>query len=430
MRSHTMGCRIACLLVLMGGLALAAPPAQADDAAVTTWGPTVAPVVDPLGGPQPVMTRRTSGWCAPVPEGCCPTDCLPNPLTRIPCVDDCWDQYQAAKEKSCLQLGAGAYHWFNYQNESDEFTYGYPGAEGTYFFALRGDLTCDGPCCGKVGAHIEARFRDDSPFRSFFDEQVWLYEAYAFYEFHNGARLKVGKVWRRFGLDWDASFWGNVNYYNGQKLDPDWMISYEHTYTLVPRLTVDVFAQFLLGEDEVNGSIAGGDAESSDIYDEELGGNVRVVPTWHFDTKTKLALGLSGHVQDISSTIGSNETATAFAVDLTFDWCGLKAYAEYATHDGTVHEAHYVTGGPSDTKDILLVGAQYTFGAFTPRVTYSHGEYKNPGGEEDMLVAGVDVRLTNWLTFTFEYVDWTVKPDGGAEAPFEDGLQFVFSWNI
>ncbi len=408
-------------------LAIATPPARAGEGDMEDTRSAVA-----FEDQAPTQTlRRQSGLCCPVPDACpCPKSCWPNPLLRLPCLDDCLDEYKKGRDAACLKLSVGAYHWWNYQNRTDRFTYGYPGGgEGTYFYYLKGDIECTSCGCNTFGAHVEARFRDDTSFRPFFDHPVWVYEAYGFWKTPRFGTVKAGKIWTRFGLDWDGSFWGNAQYYNGWKLDPEWGVSWEHAYNWT-RLSVPFYAQFFIGEDGVNGSIGGGDSESSTIYEEEWTAVLRVAPTYHVNKNVDLTVGLSGLVGGISNTAGPSETRTAFAGDVTLRWCDFKVYGEYTFQDGVVHEAHYVTGGPSDTKNVVLAGAQYTYGPLTGRVTYSHGEYENPGGSEDLLLLGLDVAVTQWLTFTFEYVDWTVEATGAAQVQFEDGLQFVLHWSL
>lgn len=394
--------------------------ARADEAAPL-------PPKDPAACCKPVV-------CDPPPPGCpCPTTCLPDPLLKIGCFDECIAQFKEGKAASCFKLGAGAYHWVNIQTDDDKVTYGYPGGgEGTYFYYFNVDLecpTCD-PCGPKFGAHAQLRARDQTVFRSFFDEQVWFYEAYGYVDLPRYGKVKAGKVWKRFGLDWDGTFWGNVPYYDGMKLDPDWGVSWENTWRKGNRFEIDTFAQFFLEEDEVNGSLAGGDAESSDALDEKNTFVARIVPRYWFNTNTSLAVGVSGLFGTVERRAGGpDEDLTQFAVDVEFAWCGLKAFAEIAHSDGIQHATHYVTLGPSDVYDSWMVGIQYKWGPFTPRIVYSHGEYENPGGEQDLLLIGGTIALTNWLTLYLEYVDWTVNT-GGPDVVFEDGYQIVLNWDV
>jgi predicted porin len=121
---------------------------------------------------------------------------------------------------------------------------------------------------------------------------------------------------------------------------------------------------------------------------------------------------------------------SAWAVDLTAQWCGLKAFGEYMHADGELNPTYYVTGGPTDTRADWMLGVQYKIGAFTPRVVYSYGAYKNPGGHQGLFLAGGTIEVTKSLTFYVEYVKWDVKADGGSNVSYEDGRQFVLAWHF
>lgn len=408
-------------------------PARADDAA-----PAAAPPME-VAPPPPAKDPACGCGFSPCdlpPDGCpCPKTCIPDPLFKGGCLDCCIQEFQKAKDQSCFKVGAGAYHWFNYNVDTEELTYGYPnGGEGTYFYYLNMDLACPrcNECAPQWGGHVQLRFRDETLFRSFFEEQVWFYEAYASLDLPTIGTFKAGKIWKRFGYDWDGTFWGNVPYYDGMKLDPDWGVSWERVWYPGKRLEINAFAQFFLKEDIVNGSISGADPESTGVFDEENTFVARVQPRYRFDKNTSLALGASvlfGQVVDNVGTFG-DDTLLQYAVDAEFTWCGLKAFAEWAHSDGRQNPAHYVTGGPSDVYDTLWAGIEYKIGPFTPRVVWSHGEYENPGGSQDLFLVGGTVALTSWLTLYLEYVDWIVQADGGPEIQFEKGVQIVLNWNV
>jgi hypothetical protein len=322
------------------------------------WG-AAAHAEDVVLPPDPACCAPVS-LCDEPPDGCpCPTTCIANPLFKIPCFDDCIAAFKKGKEASCFKLGAGAYHWVNVQADDGDVTYGYPnGGEGTYFYYFNGDIECPrcNPCGPQWGAHAQLRARDQTVFRSFFDEEVWFYEAYGWLDLPTLGRFKAGKIWKRFGYDWDGTFWGNVPYYDGMKLDPDWGVSWEKTWGAGKRFEVNAFGQFFVQEDEVNGSIAGGDAESTDAFEENNTFVVRLQPRYRFTKNMSVAVGVSGLFGEIVDQVGSDdETLTQFAVDAEFQWCGLKVFAEIAHSEGRQNPAHYVTGGPSDVYDTMML---------------------------------------------------------------------------
>src|SRR5262249_32497121 len=111
----------------------------------------------------------------------------------------------------------------------------------------------------KWGAHVDARFRDgDERFRPFFESRAWLWEAYGWAQVDD-TKVEAGKIWRRFGLDWDGSWYGNVPYFDGYKLDPDWGASLERTFDFGHGVKAPSFLQAYVAEDRVNGSEPGAD---------------------------------------------------------------------------------------------------------------------------------------------------------------------------
>jgi hypothetical protein len=410
-------------LGLVAALSVATcPPALAEDAVAAPC-PPPPPPPDPCGG----------SVCDPPPPGCpCPCDCVPAALFCIPCFDDCIAAFQKAKADSCFKLGAGAYHWFNYNFDTEKLNYGSPTAQGTYFYHVDADLECKtcNPCVS-WGLHAQLRARDQSTFRSFIDHEVWFYELYGFVDFADYGTFKVGKVWKRFGLDWDGTFYGNVAYFDGHKLDPDFGVSWEKTWNEAGRVTLDTIAQYFWHEDGINGSIAGADPESTPSLTEEHTFVGRVLGTWKFRDNLSLAVGASAFTGTVTDNVsGGDDTASGWAVDARFRWCGLEVFGEVMQADGVLHPAHYVTNGPSDFRTDWLAGAQFKCGAFTPRVVFSHGDYENPGGSQDLLVVGGTIELTKWLTLYVEYVSWDVEDAGGTVTPFEDGLQVVLNWHV
>src|SRR5205807_436179 len=116
---------------------------------------------------------------------------------------------------SSLSIGGGALLWY-YQPVQVAAAK----SNVDLFFA---NLLLDGKF-GAVGLHIEPRFRD-SRLRSFFPGPVWAQEAYASVTLARGHVIKAGKAYSHFGLFWDNSFYGNVQVYDGLKLDPDYGLS-------------------------------------------------------------------------------------------------------------------------------------------------------------------------------------------------------------
>lgn len=341
----------------------------------------------------------------------------------------------AATETSSntLSLAAGAYHWFNLPRHG-ELSYGTDGLPDTYRWEVFVDAEHRTGSGNALGFHGDVRFRENEKLRPFISSEVWTWETYGYAKTDAGT-FKGGKIWSRFGLDWDGSFYGNVQYFDGLKLDPDWGASWEKTWAPNQALSVATFAQFFFAEDQVNGSLVGGDAESADHYRERNTAIVRVVPRWTLADNSNLALGLSGRSGKIE-TGNRSHTVNGGAIDLTYTLGGFKAYAEADALNGSTNPAHYVTGGASDAVKDYLAGAEYTFtpprvlGPTTLRYTFSRGEYENPDGKQDLRLVGLTTQFAKFFTFYVEYVNWDVKAATAPGIKYEDGFQFILYWNI
>ena len=136
-------------------------------------------------------------------------------------VSNFYDDVQKWKKDEGIPIEVGAWHWWHMnRNEPHDFHYGLPTLGGTYYYYVHFDPQTDNGNGLTIGAHIDARFRDgDESFRPFFESNAWLWEAYVFVQTCDDTKFKVGKIWRRFGLDWDGSWYGNVPYFDGWKLD-------------------------------------------------------------------------------------------------------------------------------------------------------------------------------------------------------------------
>lgn len=419
--------------VLTGGLTLATA-VQADDVSLTgaVDGTESAPGADASCDSPSLRGQLWELITGP----CCFCDTMPKSILTDTCLDQAYDCVQEWKKENCIPITVGAWNWWHVNNGGPaKSQYGYPGISGTYFYYIEADPeweVCWGPFT-KVGAHTQYRLRDGGDgFRSFYSTAFWFYELYAWGDTDFG-RVKAGKIWKRFGLDWDGTFWGNVPYFDGFKLDPDWGIALENTPKFENGFKIDTFAQFFFHEDGVNGSIAGADPESVVGSNERNTGVVRVVPTWEFCDKSTLALGLSGLVGEVENEtfVGDDEGTGAYAVDATYTRGNFKVFGELMQSFGRINPTRYVSGGPSNRITDALVGAHYTCGPVTYRLSYSAGFDDNPGGHQNLWVPGATVALTKNVDLYLEYVRWDVQGNAADDfIEFEDGFQIIINWRF
>jgi len=252
---------------------------------------------------------------------------------------------------------------------------------------------------GIFGFHLEPRFRD-SPLRSQStavngasvltytqDNQAWLQEAYASVDIDTlGGQLKVGKEYSHFGYFWDNSFYGNVQVYDGLKLDPDYGASLEGALGKTDDpLSLGYWAQYFVVDGTTNVSLPGRDTISVPGARRRNQTVLRLEPRFHLGPAA-IALGVSGEylkadIPDPPVSIGPQNVWRG-AVDATVTVGGLTILGELQHQDGrSVTDfplPSSATGPGSSSKiDYAQVGGEYTFGAVTARYYVSVGSYND-----------------------------------------------------
>jgi len=255
-----------------------------------------------------------------------------------------------------------------------------------YAFVLNADsATAD----SRYGLHVQGRARD-SKLRPYFVSTVWFQEAYAFAKTSAG-ELRAGKVYRKVGLFWDDSFFGNIHYFNGLKLNPDYGVElYAPAYSL----------QYLNNNDRVAGSADGRDVESDPEARLRLATG-RYAPTFEIG-KAKLTLGLSGARGRIARPVDSFAISQV-AGDATIERAPLIAYVELLRQRGDESPA---TRLGYATATYLLAGVRLQVARrVNARVSYSRVVYREDGSEYE-LVPGVVVAIAKNISFITEFDYW------------------------
>jgi hypothetical protein len=349
--------------------------------------------------------------------------------------DTAYAQWDAWKKRHQIPVTVGAFNWFHVNNGGPNASgYGIPGIRGTYYYYVLLDpqlrsTAATGP---SVGVHVDFRFRDSADkIRPFFKDTHWFNEFYLWASTDLG-EIKMGQVWKRFGLDWDYTWWGDVQYFDGFKLNPDYGISWERQWRLSGDWHLDSFVQYFVRQDGVSGALAGGNTESAPGAQARNTGVVRVVSTWTLPGVSSVALGLSalaGQLHGVTSR-DSRDTQKAVAVDLTYTRGAFTLFGEALRSYGVVNPVRYTSNGPSSRINDVLVGAAYHYGPITFQVAWSAGLDEHPSGHQTLWVPGVIVALTRNVDMYAEYVRWDVTSSTGIHSTFEDGGQLVLNWHI
>jgi|HubBroStandDraft_2_1064218.scaffolds.fasta_scaffold07743_5 hypothetical protein len=284
---------------------------------------------------------------------------------------------------------------------------------------------------GIFGFHLEPRFRD-SPLRSTStavnganvltytqDDHAWLQEAYASADLDViHGQLKIGKEYSHLGYFWDNSFYGNVQVYDGLKLDPDYGASLEgNVGTDKDLLSLGYWAQYFIVDGGTNVSLPGRDTFSVPGARRRNQTILRVEPRLNVGG-FGAALGISGeYLQADLPTIGPQNVWRG-ALDATLTYGGAKILGELQHQDGRSVTDFPLPSSPtgpgsSSNVDYAQIGGEYTYGAVTARYYLSLGSYNNvpvPGGtvthKEWMHVAGLGVAVSSNVSLLGELVFW------------------------
>src|SRR5579883_714653 len=371
---------------------LGAAPALAQDESKTK--PEALPAEEPAAPESPAPAHGST----PVESASQPLSVAAPPAAAKPLLPQWLDG---------VTLGAGVLLWY-YQPIAPRS----PGLENdvSVFWAR---LLVDGKW-GIFGFHLEPRFRD-TPLRTQSttvnggasvltytqDNQAWLQEAYAQIDLDAiGAHLKLGKEYSHLGYFWDGSFYGNVQVYDGLKLDPDYGASLEgQAGGADDPLAVAWWAQYFAVDGTTNVSLPGRDTISVP------GGRRRNQVIARVEPRVKLGrvavtLGASGEFlqADLPSPVG-RQNVWRGALDATLTAGGLKLLGEVQHQNGR-HVVAFPqpfddatgTPGSSSNVDYAQIGGEYTVGPVTARYYVSLGSY-----HDVPQPAGGTVTHTEWL---------------------------------
>jgi hypothetical protein len=267
---------------------------------------------------------------------------------------------------------------------------------------------------GIFGFHLEPRFRD-SPLRSTStavngasvltytqDDHAWLQEAYGVIDWKEArSRLKIGKEYSHLGFFWDNSFYGNIQVYDGLKLDPDYGVSLEGDFgdSGAP-FGLAYWAQYFVVDGSTNVSLPGRDTISVPGARRRNQTILRLEPRLNFGGATAV-LGVSGEYlqADIPTppvSIGPQNVWRG-ALDATLTYAGFKVLGEVQHQDGrtvTDFPLPSTPAGPGSSANVdhAQIGGEYAYGPVTARYYVSLGSYNNVP-----LPTGGTVTHKEWL---------------------------------
>lgn len=284
------------------------------------------------------------------------------------------------------------------------------------------------------GFYFEPHFRD-TPLRPFFTSNFWVQEIYASWKVPYGiGTLKAGKEYDRTGRFWDGSFYGNLPYFDGLKLDPDLGFSLENNATVSKELSVEYSAQYFMNDGRTNGSLVdSGLTQPRDTIGDKVSRQrnifaIRVAPTYKISDNVAVTLGVSAqHFRaDFPTAAAPDDQVGRETFEAALAIGPATLFAEYTIQSGH-HVLNYpVAGVVSDHNRYIMAGATYTWDILTFRYDYSLADYHTDTRIRETfqmpaVVAAVHKHLSLWM----EFVYWRQDLPAAHDIFMDRSLNFV-----
>jgi len=259
--------------------------------------------------------------------------------------------------------------------------------------------------------HLEPRLSNEK-MRPYYDGLAWLQEAYLSL---NAAPvvLKVGKIYKQLGLFWDGTFYGNIQVYEGLKLDPNAGLSLEGK--LGERIGAAFWAQFFVVDGHTNASLLGRDTISIPGARRRNTLLARIQPFVQLSKSARLEVGFSAEHFQADLPSGKNSVWRG-AVDSKLTWAGFGFWGEVLRQSGASVNAFPYPGDAAAAPPVparasahntyLLAGAEYTLAPVTFRYNLSIARYDDVSVEEVLHVPGVGIKFNDNTSFLGEYALW------------------------
>lgn len=370
-----------------------------------------------------------------------------------------YEDFRTFKERLPFSLGAGVYLFYYQPLDNTTFS---PTDKNGYFQVYAFYLTLDKEVLtrhGAIGGHAEIRMRDgghigaggaNQYLRGFFSSNIWFQELYAYYRPTSWLNLKAGKVYRKVGIFWDDSFFGNLQYFDGNKLAPHWGLSLEGRRDFAGgKLGLDYSVQYFYNGSGTNGSLDYGrtlgspetatsvqavrdfsptaegavDATGTRMAELKHVIDARVAATLHPAKALYVTAGVSGlngrvarvWKQGLTMTPATDESqfsqvAGELTVGGTVGPVGWRLLGEYLHQFGpAMRETDYV-----------LAGAKATWRGLAAYVNCSYARYDlAPAIQELIIQPGLTYTIGGGLAVLVEYDEWQRRDPRGVAFPLQ-----------
>lgn len=214
--------------------------------------------------------------------------------------------------------------------------------------------------------------------------------------------FRAGSFYRRVGLDWDDSFFGNIQYFDGLKLDPEFGVDFGGGHDFSRRLGAEYSAQYFSTGARVNGSLPGRDFVSESGAHAKNDVTMRFAPIFRFGENISLTLGTSLAHGAIDRDMGPHNTRDQLAGDATLQMGPLLTYGEVLKQD--IYGEVLL---PPQNATYALVGIRWARGRYQPRFNFSQGDYFGLNARREYIIQpGITIHLADGFSFIYEYDFW------------------------
>ena len=371
-----------------------------------------------------------------------------------------YEEFRGLKNRLPFSIGAGVYLFYYQPLDNTTFS---PTDKNGYFQVYAFYLKLDSEFAtryGTIGGHAELRMRDgghigagssNQYLRGFFSSNIWFQELYAYYRLSSLLNIKAGKVYRKVGIFWDDSFFGNLQYFDGNKLVPDWGLSIEGDRDFARgKLGLEYSVQYFYNGSGTNGSLdygrtlgtpetattvqavrdysptAEGALDSAGTRMSQLKHAIdaRVAVTLRPVKPLHITVGVSGFngrvarvwksgallMTPMSDESQFSQVAPELTVGVKVGPIALRFMGEYLKQLGPgMREADYI-----------LAGAKLTWKGLAVYMNDSYVRYAlTPAIQEFILQPGISYAIGGGLAALVEYDEWQRKDPRGVAFPLQ-----------
>lgn len=291
---------------------------------------------------------------------------------------------------------------------------------------------------GDFGLYLNPRFRD-SEAREFFTSNVWVEEAYAFWE-SPFVSVKVGKLYQQFSRIWDDTFYGSLPYFDGFKLDSNYGLSIDGLVETKGGFGLGYYAQYFLLDGGTNGSLRDRDTVwvANKVHRNHTT-LLRVEPSFRFNDKSSLRLGAAGEYTYVNfKTIPASNVFRA-SVDMSLTYNPVRLFAEYIYQSGQTALDYPIAPKPamgtqaaqpgrgSLSNHYVLAGTEVQIGPVLARYAFSMVRYGDFPITEMLSVPGVTISVHENVSIMLEYAYWNRMEPGDKTVILDNSLNGIIT---